>query len=600
MSLSHTSPGDSRMWRSGLSLILACCCLAVCATASAGVTIGEITAVTATQLKIKASATGDIETYKLKSSTPITVAGKVAAADALVVGMRVQVFSLANGDVTKVAAYEASDAARSPAPASDSTPASPTSPGAASRPAPQTKPSRPAPQLSIDLPATPDFPQFRGPLRDGRASGTGVLTTWPAEGPPLLNTIRGLGEGYGAPSIAAGRLFVLGTKINGEKLFAFDLVTGQPLWMVDHGAMFSEGQGNGPRSTPTYDDGKLYSLGASGDLTCVEASTGTINWQKNLISLYGGSIPTWGLAESPLIDGDNVIVTPGAPGALMVALNRETGAEVWKASIPQNPGPAYASAIVAEYGGVRQYINFCAVGLFGVRASDGTPLWGDQSSSNETANCSMPLALPTGVFSASGYNKGGSLVRLTQTGGRFTAKPLYLVNRMQNHHGGMVALDGYIYGSTDTPTLMCIDTRDGSIKWESREPGKGSIAAVDGRLVHRNEDGTVRIIKASSVEYVEELRFKPEESGGRPAWAYPVIAGGRLYLRDQDFVQVYSLTGESPAPGGLTSTIRNLITPFLPGSGPAGGPGGSPSAPTDPAAPGASVTPDASGASPAP
>ena len=408
------------------------------------------------------------------------------------------------------------------------------------------------PKRKVQLAATPsnveaEWSQFRGPNRDNIAPPQGLAQSWPEGGPKLDWTAKGLGLGYSTVALAHGKLYTMGDVGEDSMVLALDPASGDQIWAVRIGASFPQDQGNGPRGTPTIDGDRLYALGAHGDLCCLDANTGEVVWQKNILSEFGAVNITWGISESVLIDGEKLICTPGGKGAAMVALDKNTGDVIWKAAAEGDPAAAYSSAIIAEIGGVRQYINFTHTGLIGVRAEDGKVMWKNDKSANGTANCSTPVLFQDGVFSASGYGTGGALVYLISTDGETTAVLAYHTKHMKNHHGGMIALDGFLYGSNDPGTLTCIELATGEVKWRDKSVGKGSLAFADGLLVLRSEEGPIALIEANPEKYVEKGRFDQPERSENRSWAHPVIAGGKLYLRDMDVLLCYDIRSESNA-----------------------------------------------------
>jgi len=393
-----------------------------------------------------------------------------------------------------------------------------------------------------DRPATApgDWPQHRGPQRDNISLETGLLPQWPAEGPPLAWTAGGLGEGYSSVAVVGDRIYTLGTREREEVLFALAASDGRIEWTAPLGRIFEDGTGNGPRSTPTIDGDRVYALGGHGDLVCANAANGEVVWRLNILQEFGAQNIVWGISESVLIDGERLICTPGGPQATMVALDKQTGRTLWRCGIQGNPSAAYSSPIIVTVGSVRQYVNFVQTGVVGVRATDGQPLWGQQASANRTANCSTPLAASNVVFTASGYDTGGALFRLTSSGNVTRSEVAYTTRQMQNHHGGMVLLDGHVYGF-DNQILTCLDLRTGKPVWQDRSVGKGSLTCADGCLYLRGEDGPVALAAASPKGYEERGRFDPAGRSQRPAWSHPVVAHGRLYLRDQDKLAVYDV-----------------------------------------------------------
>jgi outer membrane protein assembly factor BamB len=249
---------------------------------------------------------------------------------------------------------------------------------------------------------------------------------------------------------------------------------------------------------------------------------------------------------APLVDGDKVIGTPGGEGATLVALNKKTGKTIWKSKVPGNPQAAYASAIAIDCAGRRQYVQLTQETLVGVAASDGKFLWRyDKPANTHRISCSTPLYHKGTVFAASAYGAGGGLVKLSKDGkGGVKAREVYFTRKMQNHHGGMVLYDGCLYGAhggNEGGLLVCLDFKTGQVRWSTRRAPKGSVALADGRLYYRTEDGTMLLIEPNPKRYVERGRFRQPDRSGERAWPHPVIANGKLYLRDQDVLLCYDV-----------------------------------------------------------
>jgi outer membrane protein assembly factor BamB len=405
------------------------------------------------------------------------------------------------------------------------------------------------PPLAAQLPSAPgDWPGFRGPDRNGVSAETGLLQEWPGGGPKLLWKTTGLGAGFSTPSVAAGRVYLLGARGKTELLLALDAQGGRKLWETPVGRMV--GGHPGPRSTPTVDGDRVYVLGSDGRLVCAAAATGEVRWHKDLKADFGGRCGSWAYAESPLVDGGAVVCTPGGDRATLVALDKKTGAEVWRAAV-QSPGnarrayntAAYASAVAADVDGERQYIQFLAGGVVGIAARTGTVRWHFDRPANRTANCSTVLFRDNSVFAASAYGAGAARARISRDGDRFRAEELYAVRALQNQHGGMVLVGDHVYG-TGTGSLLCVDFKTGKVVWQARSVGKGSVTHADGRLYVRGEDGPVALVEASPGGYRERGRFAQPGRGSQRAWPYPVVAGGRLYLRDWDVLLCYDIKAQ--------------------------------------------------------
>jgi outer membrane protein assembly factor BamB len=399
-----------------------------------------------------------------------------------------------------------------------------------------------------------DWPQWQGPDRNAISKERGLLQEWTKEGPRLAWKIKGLGGGPSTPSIAGGRIFGMSHRGQDEVVWAVSEADGKALWATRLGPAFNQegwSQGNeGPGSTPTVDGERLYVEGLGGTVSCLQVRDGKLVWQRSLTADFGGRVPTWSFRESPLVDGDKVIVTPGGEDATLVALDKTTGKTMWKSRVPDAPQVAYASAIAFDFGGQRQYVQFTAKALVGVAASDGKFLWRyDRAANNPGINCSTPIYHEGKVFAASAYGNGGGLVKLSKdASGGVKAEEVYFTNKMQNHHGGMIVHDGSLYGANGGNSggfLVNLDWETGNVLWDDRAGGrqapKGSVALADGRLYYRTEDGAMLLIEPNKKQYLERGRFEQPERSDKPAWAHPVIANGKLYLRDQDALFCYDI-----------------------------------------------------------
>ena len=399
-----------------------------------------------------------------------------------------------------------------------------------------------------------DWPQWQGPDRNATSKESGLLKEWPKDGPRLAWEIKELGGGYDAPSIAAGRIFGMSHRGDDEVIWALSETDGKPLWATRLGAAISQRmpQGReGPGCTPTVAGELLYVEGLAGDVACLQVEDGKTRWQRSLQKDLGGTVPRWSYRESPLVDGDRVICTPGGEGATLVALDRLTGKTIWKSQVPGSPGAAYASAISIEFEGQRQYVQLTAKALVGVAASDGNFLWRyDRVANRPGINCSTPIFHDGLVFASSAYDAGGGLVKLSKdANGGVQAEEVYFSTKMRNHHGGMILLDGCLYGANggnEGGYLVCLDFRTGNVLWDERDSAgrrapKGSVVLADGRLYYRTEKGTMLLIEANPKEYVERGRFEQPDRSELPAWAHPVVANGRLYLRDQHVLFCYDV-----------------------------------------------------------
>jgi outer membrane protein assembly factor BamB len=397
-----------------------------------------------------------------------------------------------------------------------------------------------------------DWPQWRGPERSGVSKETGLLRKWPVLGPPLAWKAEQLGNGYGSVSVAAGRVFGMGAIGGAENVWALHETTGKPLWnqTVARPSVRVD-RGDGPRSTPTVDGDRLYALGVGGDLVCLDVASGKVLWHKNYRTDFGSrTMPKWGYSESPLVDGDKLICTPGADQAALVALDKKTGEVIWKSHVQGAGSAGYASIVPAEVAGVRLYITWLRSGLVGVAAKDGKLLWRYRRNANRVANIPTPIVHGDLVFCSTGYNAGSALLKLVPVGTGIQAQEQYFLpgKVLQNHHGGMVLEGDYLYGGHghNKGLPVCVELKTGRITppWKNhRGPGIGSaaVAYADGRLYFRYQDGVMALLDATPDHYQVESTFRLPDRSDRPSWPHPVIANGRLYVRDQDILLCYDV-----------------------------------------------------------
>jgi outer membrane protein assembly factor BamB len=390
-----------------------------------------------------------------------------------------------------------------------------------------------------------DYPQWRGPNRDGISAETGLLKEWPEDGPAVVWQVKNVGSAYSAVSVADGRVLTQGN-IDGEsRILCLNEKDGKQLWSVKHpnsDREYKHGSGNGARGTVTVDGKLLYAENGDGSLTCLEVATGKVVWSLHLLDdLNGGRRPPgWGFCESPLIDGDKLIVTPGGADGAVAALNKLTGEVIWRSTDVKDRAH-YSSAIVAVVQGVRQYIQFTSRRVVGLDAKTGSLLWDYSNSANGTANVCTPICSGDYVFTSSAYGTGGGLVKLSLDGDKFTAEEVYFERSMANHHGGIVMVDGMMYGF-GSGGLICMDFKTGDIAWRNRSVRKGSLCFADGRLYCLGEGHEIALVEANPTDYFEKGRFPTPKSNKR-SWAHPVVANGRLYIRDQGTLVVYDVSG---------------------------------------------------------
>ncbi|HMP00874.1 MAG TPA: PQQ-like beta-propeller repeat protein [Gemmatales bacterium] len=376
-----------------------------------------------------------------------------------------------------------------------------------------------------------DWPQHRGPARDAIAAPQRLLAAWPADGPPLMWKQGGNGVGYSGPAIVGNRLVLLGMVGDKEVVIARSLADGGEVWRTTIGPVYHNDFGDGPRSTPTIDGAWVYALGASGDLACLSLATGTVRWQMNILQTFEGENITWGISESPLVVGARIFVTPGGRRATMVALDKESGKVLWQGKDPgREIEPAgYASPIAITVDGEEQVTTFTSQGAVGFRLADGAFLWRYDQVANGTANIATPLWQGGKLFFTSDYGTGCALLEPSGSG----AKEVYFNKNLKNHHGGVVANGGYVYGF-DASVLTCLELETGAVQWRHRSVGKGSVALADGLLYLFSENGVVGLARPVPSGYEEISRFTLESKSNQKTWTHPVLAHGRLLLRDQD------------------------------------------------------------------
>lgn len=384
-----------------------------------------------------------------------------------------------------------------------------------------------------------DWPEWRGPNRDGISSETGLLESWPEGGPPLLWKARGLGAGFASFAVSGGKVFTQGQIEGRQFLIALDEKSGALLWRTPNGDTFRDRRGGGPRGTPTLDGNRVYALSSNGDLLCARASDGERLWSTNLLERFRARNIRWGISESPLIDGNRVIVNPGGRDASVVALDKNNGNTIWQA--PGNRA-GYSSPVAAEIGGIRHYVVLTGGGAVGVRASDGEVLWRYDRISNSTANVATPLVHHNHVFLSTDYGTGCALLRLEPDGEGIRADEVYFHRDMKNHYSSSVVLGDHLYGFSSR-ILTAMDFLTGKTLWRDRSVGKGQIVTAEGLLYILSDDGVVGLVKADPESYREISRFSIEHGQYR-TWTLPVVANGKLFLRDQDTLSCYNISAE--------------------------------------------------------
>jgi outer membrane protein assembly factor BamB len=408
--------------------------------------------------------------------------------------------------------------------------------------------------LAADPPGKFDWPQWRGPDRTEVSRETGLLKEWPKDGPKLLWTFREAGIGFSDPSIVGDRLYIMGGIDGKEYVFAVDLKTQKKIWSTEIAKVTGKDHGDGPRGTLTVDDGLIFGLNDDGVLFCVKADNGDLVWTKELKDKeLGGEMQSgWGYSESPLVDGDKVVVTPGGKNGTIAAFNKKTGELLWRSKDLKDRA-AYSSLVPCEIGGVRQYVQMTGDSVVGVAAADGKLLW-RHDRKGPTAAIPTPIVSGDLVFVTSGYGAGCNCFKITRDDNGFKATQVYANKDMTDHHGGVLLYGDYIYGHSDKGGWTCMDLKTGDVvksakgNWgDSSKLGKGSITCADGHLYCLSEGkGECALVEASPKGWIEKGRFTiPEQTKlprkGGQIWTHPVVSNGKLYLRDQDLIFCFDI-----------------------------------------------------------
>jgi len=401
---------------------------------------------------------------------------------------------------------------------------------------------------------TGNWPQWRGPNRDGISTDTGLLQDWSEQEPVLVWQSEGFGSGYASVSVVGDRIYTTGNFAEGQCVVAAKLSDGRVEWKKPITEKSPEHGYKGSRCTPTFNAGRLYAVASGGSIACLDAASGTVKWEQAFRPEWGGRMmSSWGFSESPLVDGDRVLCTPGGAEAMVVALDKLTGEEIWRSAVPDGgpsgkDGAGYSSIVISKGGGVKQYVQLIGRGLIGVRASDGKLLWRYDRVANGTANIPTPIVSGDYVFSSTGYRTGSALVKLIRDGDGVRAEEQYFLEArtLQNHHGGLLLIGDYIYcgHGHGEGFPICVNLYSGEVVWGGKLRGVGNgsaaIAYADGHLVFRYQSGEIALIEATPEEYRLKGALKPAYQE-RYSFAHPVITGGRLYLREQNVMMCYDM-----------------------------------------------------------
>lgn len=379
---------------------------------------------------------------------------------------------------------------------------------------------------------------FRGPNRDGNYDEMPVTTQWPTQGlTPIWK--QPIGQGYASFVVADGRAYTIEQRRNQEVVAAYDVATGRELWKQGWNALYSDTTGDGPRATPTWDDGRLYALGATGELRCLDAKSGAVIWGKNILKENQAGNLSWAMAASPLIVDDKVIVLPGGGGGKsVVAYNKMTGAAAWRAL---DDAQAYVSPMLTNLAGRRQIMVVSSSRVMGVAPEDGSLLWSHPWDTSMGINVSQPIVVGGNrFFISSGYGKGAALIEVSGSGKSFTARTIWENTNMKNKFNSSVVYQGHAYG-LDEGILTCVDVNTGERKWKGGRYGYGQVLLASGHLIIMGENGELILVKATPQQHTEVARFQAIEG---KSWNYPAIAGGRLLVRNATEMAAFNIAAK--------------------------------------------------------
>jgi outer membrane protein assembly factor BamB len=409
--------------------------------------------------------------------------------------------------------------------------------------------------VALPVPAAePDWPQFRGPKRDDISPDKGLRKSWPADGPPLAWKAEGVGDGFSSVAVVGDKVLTMGDAGDASFVFARSRKNGSKVWEAKVGKSGGGGGYPGPRCTPTVDGDRVFALGQYGDLVCLSLADGNELWRAHLVKDFHGASGFWGYAESPLVDGDKVIVTPGGPEATMLALNKMTGKPIWKGHTPDGEAAAYSSVVASTAAGTRQYVTLTTKSVVSFSADGGKFLWRYGATGNRFADnmANVPTVVlfedPNWIFAAAGYGRGAGLVELKSKGGAIEPHEIYWTGKLNNKHGGVVRVGGYLYGDEDdSGHIWCAEAKTGKIVWSRKDrpdgSGSASMTYADGMLYVRYQNGWVSLVSADPKEYREVSTFRVP-NGRSTCWAHPVVIGGRLYVREKDVVWCYDVAAK--------------------------------------------------------
>ncbi len=395
--------------------------------------------------------------------------------------------------------------------------------------------------IAVSASAADSWPVFHGLDGSNQSPDTGLLKEWPEGGPKLVWQADGLGDGYSSVSVANGVVYTSGNVDETTTITAFDM-DGKVVWQAENGGAWTK-DFPGTRGTPTIDGDRVYHESPSGNVICLNAKNGEKIWALNILDEFEGENIIWALSESLILDGDRLICCPFGKKASMVALDKMTGDVVWAAESTGDKA-GYGTPVLVEYHGLRMLLTMNQKAVVGVDADSGKLLFRHSHETKYDVNVLIPVFRDGQVFVSSGYGSGSQLIQLTVDGKNVSAEQVWETKALDNHHGGVILLDGHIYGTNAKQKWVCLDWKTGEAKWSEKGIGKGSVTFADGLLYGFNESEkkrTVGLIKPSPEAYELISEFQIPEGGKGHSWAHPVVIGGRLYLRHGDLLFVYDV-----------------------------------------------------------
>jgi outer membrane protein assembly factor BamB len=387
------------------------------------------------------------------------------------------------------------------------------------------------------------WPQFHGPGGDNHSPASGLLKKWPSEGPKLAWTAKGIGTGFSSVTLSGGMIFTAGNVGDDTVVTALGS-DGKQKWQAKCGKAWTAGPG-GTRATPTLEGDRLYYMNPHGDAVCLDAKTGEKIWGLNILKEFGSKNITWALAESLVIDGDHVVCLPGGPKVSMVALDKKTGKTVWKAASAEGDLAGYATPIIIKHGGLRIVLNMTAKALIGVNADSGKLLFRYPHKTAYDVNATTPIFHDGQVFISSGYGTTGSvMLKINVEGEKASVEKVWASRDLDNHHGGVILVDGCLYGAAHNfhgGRWICLDWKTGKMKYAEKGVGKGSATFAEGMLYTLSEDRGAGLVEATPEGHKLAGEFKTPAGPEGPTWAHPVVCGGRLYIRHGDNLYAYEV-----------------------------------------------------------